>query len=492
MRTYNFMDDSALSYLDSSDDEESKAAKAAKKRKEYRSPIEKATKDALLSKRARIAEEVALGPMPVRWAPDGSFLPWLMPEGLFDHDRPGEIWAAHHRYPPTEVLVSSYGVVCKRGRHADVGEYEYFHIGCAGGDGYRSIQFCDGPHDVHVVVCEAFHGPKPQGKRITVDHIDRDRSNNKASNLRWATHEMQLENQQARRTNSTSVPILARKAGSDDEWIKYQSSHDANKALGINSGNIIKLVDKEGRSIQGYEFRTDFSSLEIQTDLPREELGPTHARFCVPTEQWKIDPESNGRTRVSTRGRVQTKNTTGDDWGPKRTPRACFGMVYATVNGIGVHLVVWRTFCPSDPCAGDDTIDHIDQDKSNNALYNLRRASRSMQMRNRTMPLADDQVKFRRPILAWKSQMNTEFPERFISVHAAERALRERFPGTNFTNANMCQSAKKNCRHFGWHFAYESVTGEEKAAHEAERQRVLTAIAALREQGRAQESSCAE
>ena len=37
----------------------------------------------------------------------------------------------------------------------------------------------------HVLVCKAFHGEKPLGQRITVDHIDRDKLNNKPENLRW-------------------------------------------------------------------------------------------------------------------------------------------------------------------------------------------------------------------------------------------------------------------------------------------------------------------
>lgn len=39
---------------------------------------------------------------------------------------------------------------------------------------------------VHRLVCEAFHGPAPSEKH-EVAHNDSDRSNNRASNLRWAT-----------------------------------------------------------------------------------------------------------------------------------------------------------------------------------------------------------------------------------------------------------------------------------------------------------------
>lgn len=38
---------------------------------------------------------------------------------------------------------------------------------------------------LHRVICEAFHGPCPDG--MECDHIDNDKLNNSASNLRWVT-----------------------------------------------------------------------------------------------------------------------------------------------------------------------------------------------------------------------------------------------------------------------------------------------------------------
>lgn len=40
---------------------------------------------------------------------------------------------------------------------------------------------------VHVMVCEAFHGPRPTGMEVA--HYDGDRLNNRPDNLRWATHQ---------------------------------------------------------------------------------------------------------------------------------------------------------------------------------------------------------------------------------------------------------------------------------------------------------------
>ena len=440
------------------------------------------------TKRAAIATEVALGPIPTRlllFGMLGPFAPWRMREGLFDSDKPGELWAAHHDYSPSEVLVSNYGRVARRGQ-ADVCEYEVCSIGCLTKEGYRRVKINGKHKEVHILVCEAFLGPKPNIEGITVDHIEkyggdvmRERSDNRACNLRWATPEKQNENQKKQSAHSNGMPVLARKAGSTDDWVWYASAGAAGKALGIDQGNISAVCNEKKPAAGGYVFKRDTSSLEDQGNLPWEEFGPAHARFCVPTERWKLDPMRHGHMRVSTRGRIQTKNATGDAWGPRRTPRATAGRVYAMVNGTGVHQVVWRTFCPNDPPINGDTTDHIDQDASNNALHNLRRATKSLQSRNRTMPLADDIVRFRAPVLAWEDGASIETATRFIGLAAAARALNEQLDTTKFKMTGVFQAARKEAIHNGWRFKYYE-TAEAVAARAAQRQRVCAAIAELR------------
>jgi hypothetical protein len=41
-------------------------------------------------------------------------------------------------------------------------------------------------HKIHVLVCEAFHGPKPFSGAIVI-HEDENPQNNRADNLRWGT-----------------------------------------------------------------------------------------------------------------------------------------------------------------------------------------------------------------------------------------------------------------------------------------------------------------
>ena len=335
------------------------AGGSTKKRK--RAPNESAALGANAAKRAAIAAEAALGPLPTIWKEGATrrFVPWLMPEGLFDDDRPGERWAAHPDYPPSKLLVSyNYGVVRTRG-HAAVGAYECFTQGSMGKQGYRSTKH----KYVHILVCEAFHGPKPPGGNCTVDHgakyngdFMRERSDNRACNLKWATPREQLKNQKAHSAHSNGVPVLARLKDSTDDadWCSYASSFAAGKALGISPGGIISAVLDETkkntvtRPAATIVFRHDLSSLEPQTDLLAEELGPPHARYCVPVEQWKLDPESGGRTWASTRGRVQTQNPTGGGFGSKRTPRPTAGQEYTSVRALSApdrvaHLLPRRS-----------------------------------------------------------------------------------------------------------------------------------------------------
>lgn len=64
--------------------------------------------------------------------------------------------------------------------------------GSVNGDGYRCISISGKSYLVHRLVAEAFL-PNPENKP-TVDHINRDKLDNRIENLRWATHAEQRAN----------------------------------------------------------------------------------------------------------------------------------------------------------------------------------------------------------------------------------------------------------------------------------------------------------
>lgn len=103
-----------------------------------------------------------------------------------------EIWkpvVGHERW----YCVSSLGRVRRRARgrgtwpgtirklHAD--RYGYPRV-------VLNVDRVRRAYSVHSLVAAAFIGPCPDG--MEVDHIDRDRTNNRASNLRYVTHAVNL------------------------------------------------------------------------------------------------------------------------------------------------------------------------------------------------------------------------------------------------------------------------------------------------------------
>ena len=409
-----------------------------------------------------------------------AFVPRVLPEGLFDDDQPGERWAVHPDFPPTQLLVSNLGGLRTPGRWCKKGEYEKTY-GSLTATGYRTKRLGKGGgklYRVHILVCEAWNGPAPSCNH-TVDHLTKysgdfrvERSDNRACNLRWATKSEQIINQKARRAQSTGKPLYGRRVGCDD-WCWYASATVASKELGINERNISTVC--KGKSVKtcGYEFRYDEESLEPQHDLPPipEDINP---------EMWKEAPDNGGRLWVSTRGRVQTQNSTGGGFGPKRTPKPSHGQDYATVSYQGrtrrLHVVVWLTFHPNRPIDADETIDHVDQHSSNNALWNLRLLSKSGQSLNRTLPEPDNIGRPRTAVHGWVDGKESTTTEQFVSINGAVRTLNQRFQTSKFKPGGVHQSIHKKYPHNGWRFVYVKTRSK---ASEQQRVRVLAAIAAL-------------
>ena len=102
----------------------------------------------------------------------------------FEHpDEDGEVWASLHRNELRPLQVSSRGRIrmCHRTLRGSP------H------NGYLRIGYLGKMYMAHALVCEAFHGAKPAWG-MSVDHIDRNPTNNSAENLRWSTAREQAQN----------------------------------------------------------------------------------------------------------------------------------------------------------------------------------------------------------------------------------------------------------------------------------------------------------
>ena len=87
-------------------------------------------------------------------------------------------------YMSHDYMVSDEGEVCRVKDGLILKQYPqksgYVNV-------WLRLPFGNKAHPVHRLVCIAFHGIDGYQKGLFVDHIDTNRANNKASNLRWVT-----------------------------------------------------------------------------------------------------------------------------------------------------------------------------------------------------------------------------------------------------------------------------------------------------------------
>lgn len=106
-----------------------------------------------------------------------------------------EEWRTVAGFPDYQVSSVGRVVSYKRQRPREL-------AGVVGTSGYQKVTLArDGEKStkhIHVLVCEAFHGPRPEG--MWVRHLDGNKANNAAANLAWGSP---LENAADTRAHGT-------------------------------------------------------------------------------------------------------------------------------------------------------------------------------------------------------------------------------------------------------------------------------------------------
>ena len=224
-----------------------------------------------------------------------------------------------------------------------------------GKGGYCSVDVNRGKRHVHRLVAAAFLGPRERADHTHVEHIDNNRQNNRADNLRWASVCENRNNPISKKNRKSSGPKLskavkARRVGEPEWSLRFESVTDAATKLGLPRTSVNACCNMRLKSSGGMEF--DFDEPNEPSELPGEEWRAYGPGFSV---------SSFGRRRNDKNGVVS--------WGHKRES----GHMTTAVGGksVQVHRVVAEAFeLPREP--GQDHVDHIDGDPSNNRVENLR------------------------------------------------------------------------------------------------------------------------
>jgi len=103
-------------------------------------------------------------------------------------------------------------------------------------DGYMIVgmyrwKTCTTRRTVHRMVAERFL-PAPTSLHVEVDHIDKDRTNNKASNLRWVSHMENCQNKGFYKSNTTGYKHIVKRGNSYRVQIKDRGTLVFNKTYG--------------------------------------------------------------------------------------------------------------------------------------------------------------------------------------------------------------------------------------------------------------------
>jgi len=283
-------------------------------------------------------------------------------------------WLSVHGFSPDKFRVSTKGYYQIHHK----GEWTKASRGHLLGNGYRQLRIDRKVYNAHNLFCMAFFGVRPS-ELHTAQHGFGGGGDNSIDNLKgWATPKQQAtEYRNPHKPHRNGKPILTWKVGTpkaEAEW-----HHSATAAIKATGAPALHMV-VNGKIKQSGGFCAEWAPPpESQDDLPLEGYAPAQAL----TEEWR---DVKSTLRVSNRGRVWYKNAKNNLWGYKYTLTPCARQDYAIIEIGGknkrFHRIIYEAFFPG--VAQERVIDHIDQDKTNNQLHNLRPLTHAQNCRNVT------------------------------------------------------------------------------------------------------------
>jgi hypothetical protein len=113
--------------------------------------------------------------------------------------------------------------------------------------GYRQVSQHGKLKMVHRLVASRFLPAPPTDEKVEIDHIDRNKSNNHASNLRWCSKSINMKNRKHKISSDTGEPYIH----------MYYHPH----------GRLISYVFQVLRKTPEFRFKKYFATLEEAIDF---------------------------------------------------------------------------------------------------------------------------------------------------------------------------------------------------------------------------------
>lgn len=216
---------------------------------------------------------------------------------------------------------------------------------------------------VHRAVWETFVGDIPHG--MSIDHINRNRSDNRLENLRPATSKQQRANMKTSATRRDARPITVWRLSDPENVMEFPHAAAAAKELGAITRALRSvangIVRRTGEFGACWRDNAEFFEGEVfrcATLRGKDVHVSNHGRLLDKTKAFAVYPIA----------------TPGNDY-PTAGSKSVF-----------MHLAVakaWPELIGGEPGEGK-TIDHIDRNKNNNNPSNLRWATAKEQAANKS------------------------------------------------------------------------------------------------------------
>ena len=264
-----------------------------------------------------------------------------------------EIW----KDLPQELLLSKYQV-SNLGRIKNK-RTEYILTQNPRKDGYvsNSLFLDNNTHKsilIHILIAKTFID-NPENK-LTVNHINIKRYDNRVINLEWDTHSEQSYKENKKKYKHTTGKSINQYDLKENFIKTWDKAIDAENELNINRKNILKVLKGERKQSGGFIWKYNIENTLIDGEI------------------WKDCPLGNDydKVRTSNLGRIKVKDN-NPTYGTLRKNGYCdikiFNNKEKKYKSFRVHRLVCLTFLENPE--NKPFVNHKDENRSNNKLDNL-------------------------------------------------------------------------------------------------------------------------